>query len=1151
MNNIVDDDERVNKNNTTTILKKENEPNPLGLTTTMVSSPIEGEFVNGAVTPPIKDGEQQQQQQQQPLTKVESFNNTNTTTTTTQPIKKVVTESKSTKFTCKITNFSQKTSQFYTENYTLWNLTWRLYIFPKGNNSDKDMSIYLDLSEIKQNNVPSIKTSFTVEIMNQKNPEKKVRKTADHTFDSRSGDWGFEKFIEIATLNDPEQGFIVNDTLIINVEIPYVYSISGGIATYDSKKVTGFVGLQNQGATCYMNSLLQALYHISPFRQAVYELPTSSEEPTKSIPLALQRLFFKLQFGDKAVATKELTKSFGWDTLDIFTQHDVQELNRVLCDNLNDKMKGTKAEGTIDHLFRGKIKNFIKCEKVTYESKSDEYFYDLSLNVKGCKDIIHSFDKYTEIERLDGSNQYFAEGFGLQNANKGSKFLSFPPVLHLHLKRFEYDPVKDENVKINDKYKFPEILDLSRYLDVDADKSVSNVYILQGVLVHSGDLHNGHYYTFLKNIDGEWLKFDDDEVTKSNFERVSENSFGSDFGVRTSTRDTNAYMLVYFRETEYERLHKPILESDIQPHLRSRIEKEENSANEQNFNIRLTVDEDFSNHKAFDLLEDDKFPIKTFKKSADVMTIGHLKKQITSLLGIPQERQRLWSWTMRRNKTIRIEKYPESDENTLQSIKAKMPMQGDIRLHLEIAYAPRTVPTTDNALLFPPMPRDRDSYALVFFKFYDPETKTLSFMGSKVIDINAKASYYIPHLNQLVKLHPTTHLLLFEEVAPTKINPIRPCDTFNRLEIVSGDIIVFQKLVSSPNNYSLPFATDYYNYILNNTIVKFKQIDNSSVQFSLELSKQMKYSEITAKIAATIKANPENIRLMCNSRFETPISPIKPNDNIPLFDMLTSANRITNQLHFEILNIPVKECEFKRNFKINWKPSSFGLNHNENEIVSVWVHKLGNENEIIQEFLNSIKNDSRYQTQSGITDATTENNENNNENNVNSNNNNNNSLENINENNIRIVEIRGCKISRILKEDSISTLGESSILRAEPVQSDEIELKDNEKIVQVVHFSRDYGYNMYHGTPFSFLYKPDETTQSLRSRIYEKLSPSGLSQKEFSRWKIAIIRYEKADYLQEDGTISTIDWSSNHFIGLEHPNVNKSHHQQKAIKILG
>ena len=66
---------------------------------------------------------------------------------------------------------------------------------------------------------------------------------------------------------------------------------------------------------------------------------TENDMPSGSIPLALQSLFYKLQYSDTSVATKELTKSFGWDTYDSFMQHDVQELNRVLCEKLEDKMK--------------------------------------------------------------------------------------------------------------------------------------------------------------------------------------------------------------------------------------------------------------------------------------------------------------------------------------------------------------------------------------------------------------------------------------------------------------------------------------------------------------------------------------------------------------------------------------------------------------------------------------------------------------------------------------------------------------------------------------------------------------------------------------------------------------------------------------------
>lgn len=93
-----------------------------------------------------------------------------------------------------------------------------------------------------------------------------------------------------------------------------------------------------QGATCYMNSLLQTLYFTNQLRKAVYKMPTESDDSTKSVALALQRVFYELQTSDKPVGTKKLTRSFGWETLDSFMQHDVQEFLRVLLDKLESKV---------------------------------------------------------------------------------------------------------------------------------------------------------------------------------------------------------------------------------------------------------------------------------------------------------------------------------------------------------------------------------------------------------------------------------------------------------------------------------------------------------------------------------------------------------------------------------------------------------------------------------------------------------------------------------------------------------------------------------------------------------------------------------------------------------------------------------------------
>ena len=61
-------------------------------------------------------------------------------------------------------------------------------------------------------------------------------------------------------------------------------------------------------------------------------MPTESDDSAKSVGLALQRVFYELQFTDKSVGTKKLTKSFGWETFDSFMQHDVQELCRVVSE---------------------------------------------------------------------------------------------------------------------------------------------------------------------------------------------------------------------------------------------------------------------------------------------------------------------------------------------------------------------------------------------------------------------------------------------------------------------------------------------------------------------------------------------------------------------------------------------------------------------------------------------------------------------------------------------------------------------------------------------------------------------------------------------------------------------------------------------------
>jgi ubiquitin carboxyl-terminal hydrolase 7 len=113
------------------------------------------------------------------------------------------------------------------------------------------------------------------------------------------------------------------------------------------------VGLFNQGATCYLNSLIQCLFNDFEFKELIFK----SEVGKSTILKELQKLFANLSLSDKnAVSTQSLIAAFGWTKMQMFEQHDIHEFFSVLVDALCQISE--KMNVSVTSIFQGNLKGF-------------------------------------------------------------------------------------------------------------------------------------------------------------------------------------------------------------------------------------------------------------------------------------------------------------------------------------------------------------------------------------------------------------------------------------------------------------------------------------------------------------------------------------------------------------------------------------------------------------------------------------------------------------------------------------------------------------------------------------------------------------------------------------------------------------------------
>ncbi|XP_065806174.1 ubiquitin carboxyl-terminal hydrolase 47-like isoform X2 [Labrus bergylta] len=266
------------------------------------------------------------------------------------------------------------------------------------------------------------------------------------------------------------------------------------------KKQKEFHGLYNQGATCYLNSVLQVLFMTTEIHNSLDQNSDTDKE--------LRNLFEKLE--TEPCRTVDITNSF--DITDVHQQRDAAECLEMILH---------KVSPQASQVFKGQLKYSTTCSKGHNLNTETNPFLTLPLSLKDANNSTFSvergFDNVFRTKSFIGDNLVYCEQCGKKTeATRECEIMEFPRILVLLLKRFDFDNNTMSHFK--------------------SDRT-NKMYTLCGIVNHMGSLKGGHYTaTILSKEDNTWYKFNDSHVRK-----LEEQPFANSQTYNSST----AYLLVY------------------------------------------------------------------------------------------------------------------------------------------------------------------------------------------------------------------------------------------------------------------------------------------------------------------------------------------------------------------------------------------------------------------------------------------------------------------------------------------------------------------------------------------------------------------------------------------------------------------------------